>query len=376
MSELRLQVKKLFDGKAFVEDKVLTLNAGKLVAIDSDTARADIRLDGLLVPGFVDLQVNGGGGVLFNAEPTFEGVKTMLAAHAKFGTTAMLPTVITDKVEVMAQAAEAVAGLLKAGQPGLVGIHFEGPHLSAAKKGAHSQGFIREMSPAEWQIYQRKDLGQIIVTLAPETVAVEDIRTLVSLGVKVCLGHSNADYQCVKQALLAGADGFTHLYNAMSPLQGREPGMVGAALFHDEASCGIIADGFHLDDVCGQLALKVKPRDKVFLVTDAMQHVGCEQKEFNFFDRKITLTNGKLTSTTGELAGSALDMATAVKNAHLKMQLPLERALQMASLNPAGYINQGQLGRIRVGAAADFVELTEDFKVLSTWIAGHRVFTA
>ncbi|WDD97385.1 N-acetylglucosamine-6-phosphate deacetylase [Thalassomonas actiniarum] len=376
MSELRLQVKKLFDGGAFVEDKVLTLSGGKLVAIDNDSARADIRLDGLLVPGFVDLQVNGGGGVLFNANPTFEGVKTMLAAHAKFGTTAMLPTVITDKVEVMAQAAETVACLLKEGEPGLIGIHFEGPHLSAAKKGAHSQGFIREISPAEWQIYQRKDLGQIIVTLAPEAVAVEDIRTLVALGIKVCLGHSNADYQCVKQALLAGADGFTHLYNAMSPLQGREPGMVGAALFHDEASCGIIADGFHLDDVCGQLALKVKPQDKVFLVTDAMQHVGCEQKEFNFFDRKITLTDGKLTSTTGELAGSALDMATAVKNAHLKMLLPLERALQMASLNPASYINQGQLGRIRVGAAADFVELTEDFKVLSTWIAGHRIFTA
>ncbi|WDE10149.1 N-acetylglucosamine-6-phosphate deacetylase [Thalassomonas haliotis] len=376
MSELRLHAKKCFDGEAYLDDKVLTLSDGKLVAIDGDTARADICLDGLLVPGFVDLQVNGGGGELFNANPSPDGVKTMLAAHAQFGTTAMLPTVITDKVEVMAQAAETVARLLTAGTPGLVGIHFEGPHLSAAKKGAHSQGFIREISPAEWQIYRRKDLGQIILTLAPETVAAEDIRTLVSLGIKVCLGHSNAGYQCVKLALAAGADGFTHLYNAMSPLQGREPGMVGAALFHDEASCGIIADGFHLDDICGQLALKIKPNDKVFLVTDAMQHVGCQQKEFNFFDRKITLTGGKLTSSTGELAGSALDMATAVKNAHLKMQLPLERALNMASLNPARYINQAQLGRIKVGAAADFVALTPDFKVLSTWIAGQQVFSA
>ncbi|WDE08206.1 N-acetylglucosamine-6-phosphate deacetylase [Thalassomonas viridans] len=376
MSELRLHSEKLFDGEAYLEDKVLTVCDGKLVAIDSDTARADIRLDGLLVPGFVDLQVNGGGGVLFNAEPTPDGVKTMLIAHAQFGTTAMLPTVITDKVEVMAQAADAVAQLLKAGTPGLAGIHFEGPHLSAAKKGAHSQGFIREISEAEWQIYRRKDLGQIIVTLAPETVSAGDIHTLVSLGVKVCLGHSNADYLCVRQALLAGADGFTHLYNAMSPLQGREPGMVGAALFHDEASCGIIADGFHLDDVCGRLALKVKPRDKVFLVTDAMQHVGCQQKEFAFFDRKITLTGGRLTSTTGELAGSALDMATAVKNAHLKLQVPLDQALNMASLNPARYINQAQRGRIRVGDRADFAELSPDFKVLSTWIAGHRVFAA
>jgi len=376
MTALRLRADKIFDGEAFLEDKVLIISDGHIAAIEDNTREWDVHLKGLLAPGFVDLQVNGGGGVLFNADPSPQGVTAMLAAHAQFGTTAMLPTIITDKVEVMAKAADTVAHLLKEGTPGLVGIHFEGPHLSAAKKGAHSQGFIREISEAEWQIYQRKDLGQVLVTLAPEAVAPEDIRRLVALGLKVCLGHSNADYQRVKQALVAGADGFTHLYNAMSPLQGREPGMVGAALFHDEASCGIIADGFHLDDVCGRLALKVKPENKVFLVTDAMQHVGCEQKEFTFFDRKITLKGGKLTSSTGELAGSALDMATAVKNAHLKMRVSLAQALRMAGVNPATYIKQPKLGRIRVGCRADLVALTPDFKVLSTWIAGNRVFTA
>ena len=374
MSALRVHAKQLFDGYTFLENKVLTVNDGTIQAIDDNSERADICLDGLVVPGFIDLQVNGGGGVLFNATPSADGIKTMLAAHARFGTTAMLPTLITDKLEVMIAGAEAIAELIREQTPGIIGVHFEGPHLSVAKKGAHSGGFIREISAQEWQIYQRQDLGKIIVTLAPETVEPADIRRLVALGVKVCLGHSNASYGCAQQALAAGADGFTHLYNAMSPLQGREPGLVGAALFHDQASCGIIADGFHLDNVSARIALKIKPEDKVFLVTDAMQHVGCEQTEFDFFDRKITLSNGKLTSTTGELAGSALTMATAVKNAQRQLQLSQKQALNMASLYPARYINHRQAGQLMVGSWADFVELTPDGQVESTWIRGEQVF--
>ena len=375
MSTLRLHAKMLFNGQGFSSDRVLTIDNGFIAEIDENTSQVDACLDGLVAPGFIDLQVNGGGGVLFNADPSPQGVKTMMAAHARFGTTAMLPTVITDEVEVMAQAAQTIAELIAEQACGIIGIHFEGPHLSVAKKGAHSAGYIRDISAAEWQIYQRKDIGQIIVTLAPENVALADIKRLVSLGIKVCLGHSNANYNTALQALAAGADGFTHLFNAMSPLQGREPGMVGAALMNDQASCGLIVDGHHVDYVSCQFAVKSKPAGKVFLVTDAMQHVGSEETEFAFFDRKITLSEGRLTSTTGELAGSALNMAQAVKNTHLNLNLALDEALKMATLYPATYINQqAQRGCLLVGAKADFVELDHDFNVLSTWISGKQVF--
>ncbi|WDD98668.1 N-acetylglucosamine-6-phosphate deacetylase [Thalassomonas actiniarum] len=370
----RLHARRVFDGIRYRENRVLTLEQGKIIAIDGETAAADAFADGLLVPGFVDLQVNGGGGVLFNHQPDVAALRSMASAHARFGTTAMLPTLITDKLAIMQRAADAVAQALKEKVPGIIGIHFEGPHLSEGKKGAHSGQFIREISDGEWQLYARKDLGLMMITLAPETVAAKDIRRLVELGVKVCLGHSNADYLKAQQAVDAGADGFTHLFNAMSPLQGREPGMVGCALMNDDASCGLIVDGFHVDKISCQLALKTKPKGKVFLVTDAMPPVGTQQTEFAFFDRKVTLNQGKLTSTTGELAGSVLDMATAVRNTHYLLGLELEEAIAMASRYPADYLGRAGLGMIRPGADANLVLLDENLTVSGTWIRGQQVF--
>ena len=287
----------------------------------------------------------------------------------------MLPTLITDKVEVMAQAAEAISEAIAEGVPGILGIHFEGPHLSTAKKGTHAEEFIRPISDAEWAILERKDLGQILVTLAPETVSVKDIERMVSLGIKVCLGHTNASYEVAQKAIDSGADGFTHLYNAMSPFQGREPGVTGCALLNDNASCGIIIDGHHVDYMSAQLALKSKPVGKVFLVTDAMSTIGTDQTEFSFFDRTVYLKDGRLTSTTGELAGAALDMITAVNNAAEHLAVSYEEAVRMASSYPANYINQqGMRGKLAVGQTADFVVLDENRVVQSTWISGLQVF--
>lgn len=376
MTSFRLHSHRLFDGRTFVDHQVLTITDGKIVAIDSDTSHADEVVKGLIVPGYIDLQVNGGGGVLFNDSPSLDKLKTIIAAHSQFGTTGMLPTLITDKVEVMAQAADAMALAIAEGVPGILGIHFEGPHLSVAKKGTHVEEYIRTISDEEWKILERRDLGQILVTLAPETVAPEDIARMVSLGIKVCLGHTNADYQTAQQAIDAGADGFTHLFNAMSPIQGREPGVTGCALLNDQASCGIIIDGHHVDYTTARLALKTKPKGKVFLVTDAMSTIGTDQTEFSFFDRTVYLNDGRLTSTTGELAGAALDMATAVENAYKGLGIGLEEAIRMASQYPADYINQGDIrGNLRVGSQADFVELNEDLKVDSTWIAGQAVYS-
>lgn len=375
MTIFRLYVKKLFDGQNFIDHQVLTITDGKITAFDNNISDVDDVLDGLVVPGFIDLQVNGGGGALFNNSPSLKNIKTIMAAHAKFGTTAMLPTLITDKISVMQQAAEAMAEAMAEKTPGIIGIHFEGPHLSVAKKGAHIEEHIRAISPQEWQVLERKDIGQILVTLAPETVNVDDIARMVSLGIKVCLGHTNADFNTAQKALEAGADGFTHLYNAMSAIQGREPGVTGCALLNDQASCGLIVDGHHVNYESCKLALKTKPAGTIFLVTDAMPPVGTSDVEFTLVGKKVRLKNGKLTSTTGELAGSVLNMAQAVANTHLGLRLPLDEALRMASKYPANYIKQSDIrGSLTIGSQADFVELNDNFTVKSTWISGQAIY--
>jgi len=377
MKELRLHAQRLFDGQNYSDDQVLTITNGKIVAIDSDTSRCDVVAEGLVVPGYIDLQVNGGGGKLFNVSPTLDGLKTIITAHSQFGTTGMLPTLITDKVEVMVAAADAMAQAIAEKVPGILGIHFEGPHLSFAKKGTHPEEYIRPISNEEWRVLERKDIGQILVTLAPEVVQTSDIERMVSLGIKVCLGHTNADYQTAQAAMDVGADGFTHLFNAMSPIQGREPGVTGCALINDQASCGIIIDGHHVDYATVKLALKTKPRGTIFLVSDAMSTIGTDETEFSFFDRTVYLNDGRLTSTTGELAGAALEMSTAVENAHRGVNLPLDEAIRMASLYPANYINQSDIrGKLSIGCQADFVVLNEQLKVESTWIAGNAVYKA
>jgi N-acetylglucosamine-6-phosphate deacetylase len=375
MTSLRLHAKRVFDGQNYLDDRVIVITDGKITAFDDNISSVDEVLDGLVVPGFIDLQVNGGGGVLFNDSPSLNNIRTIIAAHSQFGTTGMLPTLITDKVEVMEQAADAMALAIAEKVPGILGIHFEGPHLSIAKKGTHAQEYIRPISDEEWTILERKDIGQVLVTLAPETVSINDIKRMVSLGIKVCLGHTNADYQTAQAAMDAGADGFTHLFNAMSPIQGREPGVTGCALLNDQASCGIIIDGHHVDYASVKLALKTKPTGKVFLVSDAMSTIGTDQTEFSFFDRTIYLKDGRLTSTTGELAGAALDMAQAVENTHVGLGIPLDESIRMATQYPADYINQGDIrGALTIEHQADFVVLDDDFKVQATWIAGQRVY--
>jgi len=378
MTQLRLHATRLFDGQDFIDDQVLTITDGVISAIDQNTNDVDVKTTGLVVPGYIDLQVNGGGGALFNDSPSVEVLKTIMAAHAKFGTTAMMPTLITDKIEVMAQAADAMSEAVANKIPGIIGIHFEGPHLSLAKKGTHCAELIRPISDDEWKILSRKDIGQVMVTLAPETVMSKDITRMVELGIKVCLGHTNASYASAQEAVDAGATGFTHLFNAMSPLQGREPGVVGCALLNDNTQCGLIVDGHHVDYASCQLAIKTKPAGGVFLVTDAMPPVGTDQTEFPLYDRTVYVENGKLTSSTGELAGSSLDMATAVKNTHLGLKIPLDESLRMASLYPAQYLYRDHKldrGELKIGMKANMVVLNEDLSVLETWIGGERVYT-
>ncbi|MFY8272547.1 N-acetylglucosamine-6-phosphate deacetylase [Pseudoalteromonas sp. SSDWG2] len=365
---------RLFDSQQILSDVTFEIVNGKLSFCDAPVAQAT-PLSGLVVPGFIDVQVNGGGGAFFNAQQSVTCLESIAAAHAKFGSTALMPTLITDDIQVMQRAAQATAKAIASHVPGVLGIHFEGPHLSLPKKGTHSEQFIRPITAAEFAIYERDDLGLKMVTLAPENVSVADIRKLVEMKVKVSLGHTNADYATTMAALDAGADGFTHLFNAMSPFTSREPGVVGAALLDDRSWCGLIVDGHHLHPDSARLAIRSKQLGKMMLVTDAMPPVGTEQTEFDFFDgRKVYRTGDRLNSSTGELAGSVLDMASAVRNTVQTLGVSLEESVRMASLYPAQYLGLGaSKGRLQNNYDADFVVLNDKLEVQQTFIGGNQV---
>lgn len=365
----QISVARLFDGSHWQQNVEVTFEHGRIKQI-APAAPESVR-QGSLVPGFIDVQVNGGGGALFNTTPTLATLRTMVKAHAQFGSTALLPTVITDSVAVMQQAADVIAQALAQAEPGVLGVHFEGPHLSVPKKGVHPERFIRELSAEEMAIYQRTDLGVKMVTVAPETISPEQIKQLVEANVVVCLGHSNADGATVEAAIAAGATGFTHLYNAMSPLTSREPGMVGVALADPSTWCGIILDGHHVHPTAAKLALASKPTGKVLIVTDAMSPVGTDATEFDFFEGKVTRQGNKLTAETGQLAGSVLDMIGAVTYAKTILQVEEAEALRMASLYPAQFLGIAtERGQLSVGSQADFVLLDQQDQVVQCWLAG------
>lgn len=366
-------VARLFDGESWHQQVTVTISQG---LIESITPASSAVQDVTMVPGFIDVQVNGGGGALFNTEPSLQALRTMVAAHTQFGSVGLVPTVITDSIEVMQQTANAVAEAIRIGEPGVLGIHFEGPHLSVPKKGVHPQQHIRGLSEDELALYGRTDLGVKVVTVAPENVSPEQIRQLVALNVHVCLGHTNADGETTANALAAGATGFTHLYNAMSPLTSREPGVVGVALADRGSWCGIILDGHHVHPTAAKLAMHAKPKGKMMIVTDAMSPVGTDASEFPFFDGKVTRDGNKLTNEHGQLAGSVLDMADAVRYAVQQLDVPLAEALNMASRYPAEFLALGHShGQLKPGYRADFV-LLNDFAVQATYVAGQPLYQA
>ncbi|WP_423185962.1 N-acetylglucosamine-6-phosphate deacetylase [Alishewanella sp. d11] len=371
MTEI-IAVARLFDGENWLDNVELEITQGQILHIRP--AQGPVRA-GILAPGFIDLQVNGGGGVLFNNAPSINTLQTMMQAHSQFGSTAMLPTLITDNLQVMQQSANVIAQAIQDGVPGIIGVHFEGPHLAVPKKGVHPEQHIRELSDAELAIYLRTDLGIRLLTVAPENVSPAQIRLLTDAGVKVWLGHSNAEAKVVQQALAAGACGFTHLYNAMSPLTSREPGMVGVALTDAHSWCGLILDGLHMHPLAAKLALLAKPKGKAIIVTDAMSPVGTTDTEFAFFSGKVIREGNKLTNEAGALAGSVLDMAAAVRYAVTELAVCAEEALRMASLYPAEALGIAQQrGRLLPGFAADAVLLNDDWSVQDCWIAGQSRF--
>ncbi|MCW4455591.1 N-acetylglucosamine-6-phosphate deacetylase [Flavobacterium sp. MXW15] len=328
---------------------------------------------GWLLPGFIDVQVNGGGGALLNNAQDVDALRAMMRGHRRFGTTGMLPTLISDDAAVMEKAIAAVRQAIAIGVPGILGIHLEGPYIAPARKGTHDAGKFRVPGPDEVAMATSLDNGVTLITLAPEQVPAETIARMVANGAIVAAGHTAGSYEEARAGLDAGITGFTHLYNAMTPLQGREPGVVGAALEDADSWCGVIVDGVHVHPASLRVALAAKPRGKVLLVTDAMPMVGADDPSFELYGEIITATDGVVRNAAGALAGSALDMATAVRNTVNLLGLPLAEAARMASTYPAQFLRlDDRYGRIATGYQADFVLLDEALQVRDTWIAGQR----
>ena len=360
----------------FVEGLAVLMQDGLIVdliadeALPADTVRQDLQ-GAALLPGFIDAQVNGGGGALFNNDTSVDAIRTIAQAHRRFGTTGLLPTLISDDAEVMARAVAATRAAIEAGVPGVLGIHLEGPYIAPERKGTHNAAKFRVPDDSEIAMATSLDNGVTLLTLAPEQVPADTIRAMVARGAIVVAGHTAATYEQIRAGIAAGVSGFTHLYNAMSPLQGREPGAVGAALEDDGCWCGVIVDGVHVHPASLRVALAAKPRGKVFLVTDAMPMVGSDDPSFDLYGETITAVDGVVRNGAGALAGSALDMATAVRNSVRLVGLPLEEAARMASTYPAEFLGLGNThGRIAPGWRADLVALDADLQVVGTWIGG------
>lgn len=365
----------LIDG-TFHADKALVVEGDKIgailpaAAVPADIQRRDLN-GAMLVPGFIDTQVNGGGGILFNDAPTIEGIAAIGAAHRRFGTTGFLPTLISDDLAVIRRAIAAVDAAIVAGVPGVLGIHIEGPYLNVERKGIHDGDKIRPLDAEGLEVLTSLRHGRTLVTLAPERTAPAMISQLVQRGVIVAAGHTNGIYEEMIAAIDAGLSGVTHLFNAMSPLGSRRPGVVGAALEQDAVTCGIIVDGHHVSATALKLALRCKPVGTVMLVTDAMPSVGSDSDEFMLQGRRILVRNGACTDAAGTLAGSNLDMASAVHNSVTMLGVSLEEAIAMASSAPARFLGlAGQTGRIATGLRADLLVLDDDCRVVESWIGG------
>ncbi|KSV80878.1 N-acetylglucosamine-6-phosphate deacetylase [Sinorhizobium sp. Sb3] len=376
---------RLFDGVEWHDGCALVIEAGRVKAI---VAVADVPADAkkidahgmLLVPGFIDLQVNGGGGALLNEEPSVEGIRQICSAHAKFGTTALLPTLITDTREIRSATIKAGLDAKAAGVPGFLGLHLEGPHLSVARKGAHDPKLIRPMDDADLaeMLDCAKALGVLMVTVAPENATREQVRALAEAGAVVSLGHTDVGYETAVAYAKAGARTVTHLFNAMSGLGHREPGVVGAALATGTLHAGLIADGYHVEPASMGVALRAKVGPgQIFLVTDAMSPIGTDMTSFQLNGREILREGGRLTLADGTLAGADIDMLSSVRFVHDKLGLPVEEALRMASAYPADAMGLAtHKGRLKPGADADFVLLTPELGMSSTWIGGTQVYAA
>ncbi len=373
---------KIFTGEQFTSTEWLTqcaviIEHEKIIALCHENnlpGNIDLHIDlkgQRLIPGLIDTQVNGGGGILFNDAPTVATLHTISAAHRQYGTTGFYPTLISDDLRVMEKAIAAVTTAITEKVPGVLGIHLEGPFLNPARKGVHNADKFRIIDEAAYQLLTSLKVGKTLITIAPELTTPEIISRLVDAGVIVAAGHSAANFEQTKVAMAAGLSSFTHLFNAMTPLTSREPGMVGAALENTNAWCGIIADGYHVHPTTIKIAHAAKAKGKMVLVTDAMPSVGATDKSFMLNGEIIRSESGRLATAMGTLAGSDLNMLAAIKNTVEMAGIDLNEAIRMASVYPATMMGvANRYGTIRVGNNASMILIDDNYQLIRSWIDG------
>lgn len=375
VTDLTLTNCRALTPEGLLDDAVISVRDGVIAEISQGTAPSGpsvTDLDGrLLLPGFIDIQVNGGGGILFNDTPTVEGIEHIGRAHARFGTTGFLPTLISDELDVVAQALAATREAIEGNIPGVLGVHIEGPFLNHGRRGVHDERRLKRLTEKIVERLEPIDNGVTLLTLAPEAVEPDTIRMLATRGFIVCIGHSDATYEQTRRALDQGVRGFTHLFNAMSQFNNREPGVVGAALDDDDSYCGIIVDGHHVSEVALRIAIRCKPPGKLMLVSDSMPSVGSDLRTFSLQGRSVTVEDGVCRDDDGTLAGTHLDMAAAVRNVMRLGGVGFSDAVRMASRNPAMFLGcDARRGAIAEGLAADVVAVDDALNVVASWIGG------
>jgi N-acetylglucosamine-6-phosphate deacetylase len=371
---LSLAPRRLFTGDGIMENATVRIRAGRIVDVTASPDADAIALDGLLAPGLIDIQINGGGGALFNDDPSVGTLKTIAQAHRQFGVTAFLATLISDERAKMARAMDAVAEAVRIGVDGVMGLHLEGPWLAEAKRGVHPAACLRDFDSEDLALLTRERRFPLLVTVAPERIERETIRALGAAGVVVSLGHTAASSAELGRAIEAGARGFTHLFNAMPPLQSRDPGPVGAALANTACWAGLILDGVHVHPLAAQVAFACKSAARLMLVSDSMATTGMTDASMSLFGETIRLEAGALRTASGTLAGAHLDLSAAVRNAVAMLGATPQEALRMASLTPAEFLGvDRERGRIAPGQRADLTLWSSTLELSAVWIGGEEV---
>ena len=374
---IALRAARLFDGRHEHAEAVLLIDGTRIAGIAADAPPGvpveELHEEAILVPGYIDLQVNGGGGIIFNDETTVDGLARIAAAHARAGTTAILPTLITTDRTHMARAIQATCAALAAEVPGIAGLHLEGPFIAAARRGIHPADRVTQFGPQDLDMLRAAFPAPLLLTLAPETVTSDALAALLAAGIIVFAGHSDASWEQAREGFAAGIRGATHLFNAMSPFMGRAPGLVGAVLDDARAYASIIADGHHVHPAALRITLNALGAERLFLVSDAMATAASDTTGFTLAGEAITLKDGMLTNAAGTLAGAHLTMAEAVRNLVAMTGADWTTAVRMATATPAECLGLEDRGVIALGARADLVVLDDDLNVREVWQGGRRL---
>ena len=369
---------KLFNGIDFIEHKALLIDDQHIAGIvNEDAIPTDFlikKLDGgILSPGFIDLQVNGGGGKLFNNSPDKESLNTIISAHQYFGTTSIMPTVISDSLNILQKCTDTISNEIN-NNHSLLGIHIEGPFFNVKYRGVHQKQYINTINASYLNLFETLDKFPVMLTLAPECISIKQLKHLNSLGFKILAGHTDANYDQLEEAVKYGLDGFTHLFNAMGQISAREPGVVGSAFDFDETSASIIVDLHHVHPSLINLSFKQKPKGKLFFVSDSMATINHGEPSFELYDEVVSESNGRIINSEGKLAGSSITQIDAIKNAYQKCSIPLESAISMATLYPAEYLGVSDyIGQLKKGYRADLAHFDSNFHVQNVWLAGKQI---